>query len=117
MAPDQMLTQNVVRRLIEGTNNGTIQWASESIEGDSFRATLNNGGVRVSRVVEFPGLDGPIMFELLDPYGTSIFQFRPHTDLEVTPVKELFHLARRQALNLDQTIGALIEEIESRTKR
>ena len=110
---------DVVRMLINGTKNGTIKWEPESGEGDVFRTDFRAGGVRLSRVVTFPGIvqyGGPVLFELLDPRGRSIFQFRPHAPDAVPLVQELFDLARCQAPDLDQAIGPLLEEIKSRTE-
>jgi hypothetical protein len=110
---------DVVRMLIHGTKNGTIKWEPELGEGDTLRTNLSAGGVRLARVVSFPGIvgaGGPLLLELLDTRGRSIFQFRPENTEDMPLVQELFDLARRQALNLDQAIGALLEEIKSRTQ-
>ena len=111
---------DIVRMLLNGTKDGMIKWEPESDEGDVFRANFNAGGVRLSRVVAFSnfvGSSGSLLLELLDKQGRSIFQVRPETSEDVPLVEELFALARRQAPNLDQTIGALLEEISSRTKK
>jgi len=103
--------------LIVGTENGSIQWEAESSDGDSLRAVFPTGGVRLSQVVTFSGSDGPYIFELLDPKGRTMFQYRPQRTEADFSVEELFRLAQRQALNLDQAIGALVEEIRKRSEK
>lgn len=117
MPLEQPSPLDIVRMLIHGTKNGSIKWEAESTEGDSFRTIFPTGGVRISRVVAFSGVGGPLLLELLDPKDRTLFQFRPETMHDLPPVKELFELASRQALNLDQAIGALVEEIRKRSEK
>jgi hypothetical protein len=122
MPLEQNTALDIVRMLIEGTNNGKIKWEPDpaSAEGDVFLTGLAAGGVRLSHVVAFSGFagsGGPFLLELLDPKGRSLFQFRPQATEDTSLVQELFDLARRRALNLDQTLGALLDEIRSRTEK
>jgi len=124
MPLEQISILDIVCPLIDGTKNGSIQWEAESSESDSFRTNLKAGGVRLSRTISFSAFTttpAPIagyVVELLDPKGRSIFQFQPQdTQEDLTAVNELFDLARHQALKLDPTITALVEEIRERSKR
>jgi len=123
VSSDPIKITDLLHLLIEGTKKGAIKWEPESTEGDVFRAKLDSGSVRVSRVVAFsPSTAGssyivggsPLLFELLNADGRSLFPYRPMTTEDHPLVEELFNLAREQALDLDKTIDALVEEIRSR---
>jgi hypothetical protein len=118
MPVEELSIPDVVHMLAEGTKKGSIQWTAEDPTGDAFLTTFPAGGVRLSRVITFtgsPNLGGPLLVELLDPRGHTIFQDRPQTPEDLVSLEELFSLARRQALNLDQTLAALLEEIRKRS--
>ncbi len=116
----------LVHMLIEGTKNESIKWEAESADSDSFRTNLKAGGVRLSRIFTFfsspsppeASVGGPFLIEMLDSTGRCILQFSPRKNEAAIPaLEELFELAKNKALNLDQTIGDLVEEIRKYSKK
>ena len=116
MPPEQTTILDVVRVLIEGTKKGRIKWESDASQSDVFFTTLQKGYVRVSQLVSFTGPGEPLLFELLDKEWRTISKLQPDTSDDYPVVRELYDLARSQALNLDQTLAALVEEIQSRSR-
>jgi len=114
-----MINQKVmdaILRLIDGTKKGAIVWNSESPEGDSFLADLGPGKMRISQGVAFRGeSNGPLIVEFLDAEGRTLSQHRAETVHDYPAVSELFQLVRNQALDADETMSRIFEEIKRRS--
>jgi hypothetical protein len=109
---------DVVLLLEEGTQKGSVKWAPEEEESDSFSASFDSGVVRISRII----VGSTYLLEMLDLQGHTIASVesspqvvRNNIDLVTYNLLERLHrCARNQALGAEDKMGALIDEIRRR---
>lgn len=117
-----MATQNqaiLVQTLFNQTLRGTLAWERTLLE-DVYQATFSNGAVRVSSdvisySVSLLNKEGKIVDTIDD---TELSQARIPLILKgytwYTMMKELYEMARRNALGADQVLTGILGELKSR---
>jgi hypothetical protein len=111
---------DVVLLLEEATKKGSVKWSPEEEEGDSFSAAFDSGTVRISRII----VGNIYLLEMLDLQGRTIasVESSPQVvragDESVTHdlLERLHRCARNQALNAEDKMGALLDEIRRRAR-
>lgn len=116
--PQLTSLNDVVLQLEEATQKGTVKWAPEEGEVDSFSAPLDSGAVRISRII----VGSTYLLELLDLQGHPIASVessrqlvRNQNDIINYDILERLHrCARNQAIGAEDKMGALLNEIRRR---
>ncbi len=101
--------------LKNGTESRRLQWQTTP-DGNTFRVSLNNGLVRLSRNESealFP-VHVTYTLTILDPSGQLIDDYTPEGEEEKNTLSQLFGLARRSALNLENILDDMLGELKSR---
>ncbi|MER6035474.1 hypothetical protein ABT133_16385 [Streptomyces sp. NPDC001835] len=122
METSQMLRQ-LVKTLIETTREGRVEWAADESDGpdsDTFMLSLTRGSVFVWSVDN----DGahPFVFQVRGARGQVVERIettRPFEEgQEWTPleddIRKLYDLARRSALNIDEVLTQMINDLRSK---
>ena len=105
--------------LLQRTTDGKLKW-SRTAEADQFVTSVDTISVIVRRKVvhTFPGVSTPeFQLEILDAQGTSIETIGLASG-GATPDRQrklprLYDLARRSALNIQETLEKLAKALES----
>jgi hypothetical protein len=122
----------LVHDLLRGTRCSSIKW-TETADTDSFRALLNTGLVRIERVRSDQGWGAsrtttttPAPSALNLPFEYCLFVFddknkeigscssSDESGQTMTVLNDLWEEARRSALNAEQKIDFLLQEVASR---
>lgn len=112
---DMVLMKEVVEKLEEATNKGSIKWMTEEGDTESFSARLASGAVRISWLI----VGSTYLLEMLDLEGHTIASAEASPERVASAndrqtyelLQRLHRCARNQALGADDKIGALLEEI------
>lgn len=114
-----MPTNPKIAALLDLLKNGTetrrLQWQTTP-DGNTFRVALAHGMVRLSRnESESPEpLQMNYTLTILDRSGQLIDDYIPGGEEEKAAFAQLFGMARRSALNLDDILDDMLEELKSR---
>ena len=108
--------RELIDKIIERTNEGKIKWETTS---DSLKFLCKIGDRTVvvySYVYNFnpTGMDlNCISFEILDFFGEKIDGiYVDESELDFAKMTDLYDMARRNALRIDQTIRDLLDALE-----
>ena len=109
---------DVVLLLEEATQKGSVKWAPDEGETDSFSADFDSGVVRISRII----VGSTYLLEMLDLQGHTIASVESsplvarHSLDQITYdlLERLHRCARNQALGAEDKMGAFLDEIRRR---
>src|SRR5260370_32871706 len=109
---------DLVLLLEEATQKGSVKWVPEEGDTDSFSARFESGTVRISRII----VGSTYLLEMLDLQGHTIanVESSPHLvrdslDTVTYQLLERLHrCARNQALEAENKMGVLLDEIRRR---
>ena len=109
---------DVVLLLEEATQKGSVKWAPEEGETDSFGVGFDSGIVRISRII----VGSTYLLEMLDLQGHTIANVESSPlvirnsldDVTYALLERLHRCARNQALGAEDKMGALLDEIRRR---
>jgi hypothetical protein len=109
---------DLVRRLSLATLSGAIDWRPVPDDEDSFRAGLDTASVAISRLTEFTASTprrGNVLLELLNENGRSVWRYRAENQDINVELTALLELARRKALNTDEVLASILDQIATRS--
>ncbi len=108
--------ENLLERLLERSRAGSVKWERTAEEG-SFRAAFPKYSVSIESY-EAEGSKATYQFELFNESGdliesaTDYFLDKPYYDHRNRDLlEELFVLARRKALGVDEAIDDILQEL------
>jgi hypothetical protein len=110
--PDASSYPRLIALLSQGTDRGHFTW-KQTAEENTFRCLLGNGTVELSRV-DTPGQLPRYLITLFDANNTVLEELWARSEEDAQSLGELYDRVRRSALNIDQAIEALMEEISER---
>lgn len=123
--PTDAKLEKIIELLKNLTEAGRLGWTDTPDEA-TFRASLESGSVRITkgRTNLFPTSGtafittvSPVdsyLLTILDGNGVPIEEFRPKEQKEVDALDNLYTLARRSALNTDNILDNIIQELDAR---
>lgn len=101
--------------LKNGTEARRLHWQTTP-DANTFRVSLGTGLVRLwkneSYLATTPG--GYYTLTILDHSGQLVDEYTPEGEQERASLAELFGMARRSALNLDNILDEMLAELQSR---
>lgn len=95
----------LIRRLLEKTAKGEICWEEHSPSG-SFVVHFPRSSVTISEQI-----DGGKKLEIFNGAGALVEEVESAQPGDLLELDEIHRLARRQALNADETIQQLLNEL------
>ncbi|MDM8544037.1 hypothetical protein QUF90_23420 [Desulfococcaceae bacterium HSG9] len=112
-----MLSDDKIEKLIEALNNKTkkqmINW-EETVERGVYLAALTNSGVRISCRIQTDETAGEEFHEhiltVLNGHGMLVDEIKTVDNYKM---KELYENARRMAMNADNVIENMLNELNS----
>jgi hypothetical protein len=115
MPPESVSLSDIVAQLVAATTLGTISWEVDPDDDESFRAKLGVGVVLLARGISYSPevLNGMLALELIDSKGRTVL--KSNQVFADDSLKNLYEMARSQALDLDTTISAMLADIKLRS--
>ena len=107
--------QGLIKRLLELTRNGTIHWERinrRSVE--PFIIDLTESSIRLRSLGD--NQRAPYFLDILNSDGIRIETIRARDAEETEMFEELYQLARREVLNVDEVINSVIRDLNEEQK-
>src|SRR5713226_4678238 len=107
----------LVERLHERTLSNKLLW-EKTVDAGGYQVVFGGQSIKVARREDRDSwgalLGYSFSLEIYDEEGTQIEEIRPG-DLEesATQLKDLYEIARRQAVGVDKILDSLLSELES----
>lgn len=102
----------VVQRLIDRTRKNEVDWQSTE-KRDTFQAAFANASIRLSKPnaallqIDVYNEEGTLIDSATDEDLVAYISNGAFTEM-----KEMFNLARRRAMGVDDTLNALLSELD-----
>lgn len=107
--------QGIIKRLLELTQQGAIHWARGSRRSvEPFSINLTESTIRLRSRDDDQA--APYLVQILNDEGILIETIQAETEDEIDMLSELYRLARREALRVDDVISSVLRELNDETK-
>jgi hypothetical protein len=103
----------VVNLLTERTNRGSQKWEPTAEPGE-FATVVGEVSITICALPDREEPASPnYLITVKDSRGNAVLEILNHAEgVTYKQLKDLFERARRQALNLDKTLDALIDQLK-----
>ena len=102
--PVNELTDSLVSRLLEKTRAGELAWR-ESVRSGEYTVSFPNSSIGIANE------KGRLLLRVYNEAGMMIDEILIKKPPIIHQMMDLLHLARRQALRVDETLEQLLKEL------